>query len=222
VNLHGDERALALSGGPVADGLTVALGDAPVPAGAAPVVRYADVAAAAGEHLISVGGGDGSWRTGPRPAADALFALAPAPFSSVLVVGEGQDELLERLGERGLSARAEPALSVEALARCGAVYLSGSPFPDEGFCALAARRLVVLESPATTFGLQDGIDCLFAAVPGEAAAALDAAARRPEGFAAMAAMGRLAAEAHRASAVYARLAVDLLGEAMNARSASST
>lgn len=199
MTLVASERERALSGGEVPDGLTVVIGDERAPEGAGPVVRFAE-------------------RAAPRPAADALFALAPNDPRCVLVVGDFP-ALAAKLRERGLEVRREPALTVAAIETCGAVFLDDV---EEAFCALAAARLVVIATPEVTFGLQDGIDCFFAANDDEAAAVFDAAARAPQAFAPIAATGRLAAEHHRASEVYRRLAIDLLGEARYERNASST
>lgn len=223
----GSEAALALASGPVPDGLVVALGDA-VAAATAPVVRFGGSRQGPHELLIATHG-DGLWRRGPWPAADVLFESAePGPGAGALVVGPRAGEVADRLAARDVPAVERPALGRYDLARAAVVVFTGAAFPEHAFAVAAAARVLVLPSPEPLFGLQDAIDCFCFEHADQAATIAEAAFRAPEAFAAVGHLARLSAEPHRASRVYARLAVDLeaglgrVGDARNDRSASST
>ena len=218
----GDARALALAGhgGPRASGASVvfALGDAAVEDAGGAVVRWREAPGAAGapgERLIAPGG-EGLWRRGPWPAADALFELADSPGSGALVVGaaEPRAALLAELEERGTPGRGAERLDAAALRSADVVVLLGPLGPREPLVAaapavLAAGRVLVAPRADPAFGLHAGVDHLAFADHHQAAQYADAALRYPEAFESIRAFATQAAEAHRASRVYARLAADL-------------
>jgi hypothetical protein len=74
---------------------------------------------------------------------------------------------------------------------------------------LAARRILVVRQPSASFGLLPGIDHLSARTAAGAAQLAAAAVLHWDAFAAIREFARVAAEPHRASTVYARLAHDL-------------
>jgi hypothetical protein len=222
----GDDRALALAGPPgdgAADGPVVHLGSADEAAdvlwlpGAAP-------AAAAGARVIATSG-DGLWSRAPWPARDDLFDLRPAATPLVLVAG-GEDAIRERVAEklaqRPLPARAEPELTAAGLAEATVVILLGpagaatdeeplraAALPAEAPAVLAARRVLIAPRAAVTFGLLPGTDHLAFSNEDDAVQYADAACSFPESFEAFRVLGAVAAEPHRASRVYERLAGEL-------------
>lgn len=208
MSVTGDERALSLAGREAPDGLVVLLGDDCEAQQDAPVVRFG-TRARDGERLVSVDDDPAPWRRAPWPVADGLFGLDGAPPQAVLAVGVDDEAAAKLAGARGLAVTRTEQLTVDGIAAHGALVLGGSPFPAEGFCALAAGRIVVFLGATVRFGLHDGLDCFFAGHVDQALAALEAAAADPEAFAPVAAAGRLAAEHHRASRSLARLATDI-------------
>jgi hypothetical protein len=220
----GDARALALGGhagantGTGGASVVFALGDAAAPDAGATVVRWREAPAgdgAPGERLIAPGG-EGLWRRAPWPAADALFAHAGSPGSGALVVGpeEPRARLLAELEERGTPGLGAELLDAEALLAADVVVLLGALGPREPLVAsapavLAAGRVLVAPRADPAFGLHAGIDHLAFSDQHQAAQYVDAALRHPEAFESIRAFATQAAEAHRASRVYARLAADL-------------
>ena len=92
------------------------------------------------------------------------------------------------------------------------VVLAGPPGEPLGALAapaLAAGRLLVAPRAEPAFGFAAGVDHLAYDDTDELARLAVAAHRHREAFAPVAVLGRVAAEAHRASAVLARLAADL-------------
>ena len=86
----------------------------------------------------------------------------------------------------------------------------GAPLPALVAPALAAARgCCVAPRAEPAFGFAAGVDHLAYADPEERARLAVAAVRHADAFAPLAALGRIAAEAHRASVVLARLAEDL-------------
>lgn len=215
----GDEMALALTGPGQADTveprLVVALDDAPVPGvDGVPVLRWWRGAPGReplpGERVVATDG-DGLWSRAPWPVRDELFALAPAPRPTALVVEadvERRDEAVDDLRGRGLEAAGAARLTADGLAAADVVIhgLGGpGPLPGDAIAVLAAGRVLVADT-TVAFGLAAGLDHL-AALAGNAASAAESVLRRPEAFAAMRCRGRLAAGRHRADTVLARLLV---------------
>ena len=195
-----------------------ALGDEPLPDGVDPhrCVRWLEGAAAEGQPVRTIAqAGSGAWRRAPWPARDDLFALPPAPAGGALVVSESDErrELLVRLiSERGLAAAAAPRLTLDRLRQTAVVVFPtapGEPLPAAGPAVLAARRLLVTGPCDPSFGLIPDVDWFRAQDRGDLAQYVDTMLRHPQAFRTARALGARAAERHRASTVYERLAVDL-------------
>jgi hypothetical protein len=196
--------------GAVPDGFSVAFADEPADAA---TVRFAATRVAAGELLVAPDGAD-LWRRSPWPAADALFAMAPAaPDAPTLVVSPRRarrDEAVGALLELDVKALGADRLRRPDLEGAGAVvFLEEAGFPVLLPAVAAAGRLAVLPATDPLFGWQDGIDCLVATDLSSLARVVAAAAGRPRAFDPLRAMARLAARPYRASALYARLALDV-------------
>jgi hypothetical protein len=171
--------------------------------------------AAPGVRTIAPGGA-GLWRRAPLPAADALFALPPAgPHAPIIVIGgddEGRTAAVRALEDAGAEAWAVALPSPEALAAAAVVALvgtAGEPLPFLAAPALAAGRILIAPRSVPAFGFGAGVDHLAYRNAEELARLALAAHRHPYAFAPLAILGRLAAEAHRASTVLARVAADL-------------
>jgi hypothetical protein len=183
-------------GDPVGDGAVVALGEAPLPEGAGPAVRW-------------------SWRRAPWPVADWLFGLPPPEGGAALVVASDPErrELFRGLLERlGAPARAAERLTVDDLRAAAVVLLpgeDGEPLPAHAMAVLAARRVLVTGRCEPAFGLIPEVDWFPAAHHDDLVQYADSVLRYPDAFATPRALGALAAERHRASVVYRRLLVDL-------------
>ena len=197
--------------------VVVRLGRAPAPARAAVELDWADDRPEGdGALAISVGGGPDRWRTTPWPAADALFKLPP-PGAAAGVVLAGlsplrERDLLRQLEEAGVETRAAERLDAEALGGAAAVVLGGAegrPLPARAMAVLAAGRVLVTARAEPAFGLQPGIEYVAASTGAEAGRLAGVAVRHPEALRPVRALGRLAAERHRASRVYATLLRDL-------------
>jgi hypothetical protein len=217
MRLVGAPELLALHGADVAAaaGPVVALGDEPAGAASVDVVwRATPGDAAPGVRTIAPGGA-GLWRRAPLPAADALFELPAADGEGVLVVGgagEERDAAVPALEHAGGTARAVERPSVADLAAARVVVVvgaPGAPLPALVAPALAAARLLVAPRADPAFGFAAGVDHLAYADSEELARLAVAALRHADAFAPLAALGRIAAEAHRASVVLARLADEL-------------
>jgi hypothetical protein len=212
MSLLASERDRELVEGTVPEGLTVAFAAYDAGDAETPVVRFGAERRDPAELLVATRG-EGLWRRAPWPAADALYdAPAPADAGVVLVVhadGERRAEVGGKLEAHGLRPLPAPRLRRDdLLAAAGVVFLDDGGFPAPAFAACAAGRLVIVQCAAPLFGLQDGVDC-FVADDDRAVVFAQMAARAPHAFAAVRAMGRLAAMAHRASDVYERLALDV-------------
>jgi hypothetical protein len=191
VTTTGEPRALALAGLDGADG--------------GPIIHFG----AAGE------GADVVWREGaPWPVRDELFELAPPVERNVLVVGDEPDrrELGGWLGQLDGRLLEADFLERRDLEEASAVVFAqpdGRPLPASAFAVLAARRILVVRKPSVSFGLLSPIDHLSARTAAGTAQLAIAAMLHWDAFAAVREFGRIAAERHRASTVYARLARDL-------------
>lgn len=208
----GEPRALALAGiddtegGPV---VHLGAGDQ-----AADVVWREGTADGGGRPRVIAQGGTGLWRCAPWPVRDELFELAPSADRNILVVGDEPDR--RRLGEwlpqddgRLLEADALERGDLEHAAVVVFAHPDGRPLPASAFAVLAARRVLVVRNPSVSFGLLAGIDHLSARTADGAAQLAAAAVLHWDALAAIRAFGTVAAGAHRASAVYARIAHDL-------------
>jgi hypothetical protein len=187
----------------------VAFADEPADA----LVRFAEGGTAHPDAPTIAPHGDGLWRRAPWPAGDALFELtAPADGAVALVVGPDaarRAQLREQLAAHGVSAADAQRLRMGDLTAAAiVVFLDDGGFPSLAPAACAAGRLVIVQHPAPLFGWQDGVDC-FVAEDDRAVVLAQTVARTPRAYDSMRAMGRLTARAHRASDVYARLALDL-------------
>ena len=216
MRLSGPPELLALHGADVPaepDGL-VWLGDEPAEA-AGVVWRATPGDAAAGVRTIAPGGA-GLWRRAPLPAADALFGLPAARGDAgVLVAGGATDaraDAVAALTAAGVEARAVAVPAPPDLVGAALVVLVGTPGEPLGALAapvLAAGRVLVAPRAAPAFGFAAGVDHLAYHDTDELARLAVAAHRHREAFAPVAILGCVAAEAHRASTVLARLAADL-------------
>lgn len=165
-----------------------------------------------------VGTGADAWRRAPLPAADALAALRSRRGAGVLVVGHehpARDSALEALRESGVDARGVASLSSEALEAAAVVALlgePGEPLPAPAPAVLAAGRLLVAPRAEPTFGLVPWSDHLPYDNLNDLVWAAGAVHSFPEAFESIVAMGVVAAAAHRASAVYGRLAIEAAHE----------
>jgi hypothetical protein len=196
--------------GAVPDGFSVAFGAEPADGA---TVRFSATRVAAGEVLVAPDGAD-LWRRSPWPAADALFAMAlPAPDAPTLVVSATtarRDEAVAALRDLNVEALGSDRLRRADLERAGTVvFLEAAGFPVLLPAAAAAGRLVAMPETEPLFGWQDGIDCLVAKNLWSLTTAVTAATRQPRAFDPLRAMARLAARPYRASALYARLALDV-------------
>jgi hypothetical protein len=186
----------------------IALGTEP-PAGAWRTIAWG----APGARRVGTGG-EGVWRRAPLPAADALAALRKRPGAGVLVVGgdePARESAVVKLRARGVEVRAAARLAAEDLERAAVVALlgePGEPLPDAAPAVLAAGRLLIAPRSQPAFGLLPWNDHLPYDNEDELACSADAAFSFPAAFEPQLALGALAAEAHLASAVYGRLAID--------------
>ena len=185
--------------------------------------------------------GDGLWSRAPWPVRDELFDLrAPAtgaaPVTGAATVTGGEllvvaaDDRLDRrlidtLADRGIPARHVAALTASDLATAAAVAFPPTPdadgayipgarveaVPPQAFAALAARRPLILPRARTGFGLLPGVDHLATSSDDEVVQWADALRAEPAAFAGQVALGRVAAETQRASAVDGRLVGELTG-----------
>jgi hypothetical protein len=156
----------------------------------------------------------GVWRRAPLPAADDLADLRDAPGTGVLLVGGAEAEresALAKLRARDVQVRVVPQLTRDDLGAVAVVAMLGAPgqpLPAAAPAVLAAGRLLVAPRAEPAFGLLPWIDHLPYEHLDELACSADAAQSFPKAFEAIAALGVLAAQAHLASAVYGRLAID--------------
>jgi len=161
-----------------------------------------------------VGRGEAGWRRAPLPAADALAELRGQRGAGVVVAGgddAARESTLAKLAARGVDAWGAAALTRADLERAAVVALlgaPGAPLPDAAPAVLAAGRILVAPRAEPGFGLLPWSDHLPYDNEDELACSADVAQTYPDAFEPIVAMGVLAAEAHRASAVYGRLAVD--------------
>ena len=216
IRVVGDAADASLAGLPAGNtGPVVALGSAPASDVA---VRWLDRARNAGDsgtERVVAPAGEGLWRVGPWPAADALFELVPAGDDRVVVTGadgELREAVLERAAARGVAVDEVERLDATTLAEAACVVLAErcqGAAPARAFPVLAAGRLLIVPRLERTFGLEDGLDHVQFADPDGAVTLVEAYRRTRPSFARITAWGRLKAEAQRASVVYGRLAEDL-------------
>jgi hypothetical protein len=177
-----------------------------------------------GARIIATSG-EGLWSRAPWPAHDELFA-SPRMREPLAVLYGGDDErragLAEKLAARRLPAVAAGRLTREAVADAWAVALLGpadaatpeapsaaTSMPAEAPAVLAARRVLRAPRGAVTFGLLPGTDHLAFGTDDDVVQDLDAVLTFPRPFDPFRTLGAVAAERHRASVVYARLAAEL-------------
>ena len=201
----GSDDDLALSGWDGEDDPLVVFGEAPEDA----AVRFA----ASGSGRLVAPTGDGLWRRAPWPVRDALFDWETPAGGEVLVAGErdGFGGVAAELEAAGATVARAARLTADALRAADVVVLLAGhdALPEHAMCVLAARRVLVTGPVDVAFGLQSGIEFLRAATADEAVERARMAVRHPEAVTSLRTMGRLAARRHAASAVTARLAVDL-------------
>lgn len=210
------------AGGSGAD-VFVVFGPTPLaPDPGAPAIRWLDRApvstAAASVRLIAPAG-NALWSRRPWPAADVLFELpaAPEPHRALLVGDRDglRATLLAGAAERGLELDTAGRLTVDALRQAACVVLlDGEPGVISAFApaVLAARRILISPAVDTAFGLQAPLDHLQFDVPERALNLVGSVLSQPTAFERLRTWGALAAERHRASRVYAQLAIDLAAE----------
>jgi hypothetical protein len=138
---------------------------------------------------------------------------------------------LERLGRPVVSAarltRADlAAASVVALLGDAGAATDEAPWqavamPAEAPAVLAARRLLIAPRTAITFGLLPGTDHLAFSAVEDAAQYAETALTFPEAFEPFPVLGAVAAEPHRSSRVYARVAAELEYELRSAPRSSA-
>lgn len=197
--------------------LVVALGDAPLPPGAGRKARFAEAGGEAEPGVARLAPrGEGLWSRTPWPAADPLFDLAPADGEpETLVVGSSADrrnEVVGKLAAHDVPGTARDELTVAALERAAAVIVlaeEDDALPARAIAVLAARRLLVAPRCRVAFGLQAGIQFLGCSNDDDAVEYAGAALGQLDAFDLFRAMGAIAAERHRASVVYGRLAAAL-------------
>jgi hypothetical protein len=211
VTTSGEPRALALAG------LDGDAGEPVIHLGAggeqADVVWREGTAQGTGERRrVIAQAGSGLWRCAPWPVRDELFELAPPAERNVLVVGDESDrsKVSEWLDDsRLLVADVLERGGLEDAAVVVFAQPDALPLPASAFAVLATGRMLVVRKPSVSFGLLPGIDHLSARTAAGAAELAAAAVRHWDAFAAVRAFGALAAQPHRASTVYSRLAHDL-------------
>ena len=227
VRVVGDERALALAGvpGDAPSAPVVRLGEPGAePADVVWVPGPGGAGGGRGARLIATGGED-LWSRAPWPVRDELFELGPPAEDCALVCGGDAGRratVAEKLEARGRPVSAVPQITVDDLARASVVALLGDAdagtenaeavaraMPAEAPAVLAARRVLVAPRCEVTFGLLPGSDHLAFGTDDDAVGYLDAVLSFPAAFQPFTVLGTLAAERHRASVVYARLAAEL-------------
>ena len=202
----GSDEDLALSGWDGSDGPLVALGDAPADAD----VRFATH----GSGRLVAPAGEGLWRRAPWPVRDELLTWDPPAGGEVLVAGDAAEftaAVVAGLSAAGAAVTHADRLTADALRAASVVVLAAKhdALPEHAMCVLAARRVLVTGPVAIAFGLQSGIEFLHADTSDEAVERVQMALRHPDALSSLRTQGRLAARNHAASAVAARLAVDL-------------
>jgi hypothetical protein len=156
----------------------------------------------------------GAWRRALLPAADDLMELQPHVGTGVVVAGGPEAEresVAGKLRSLSVDVRAVPWLTRDDLARAAVVALLGStgqPPPPGATAVLAAGRVLLLPRAEPAFGLLAWSDHLPYENEDDLVRTADAVQTYPEAFEPLVALGALAVEAHLASAVYPRLAVD--------------
>lgn len=215
----GSEDDLALAGhaggaAPAQGELVVALGEVGPEEAAVRFVAGAAPADAGGRVIAQAG--EAAWRRAPWPVADAVFDLpAPAEDAGILVVAEPglqRGDVTGKLAELGVAHREADRVTAEELERAAVVLFpagNGAPLPAHAMSVLAAGRVLVTAHCEPAFGLLAGIEYLAVSPTLEAARVASAVLRHPQAFAPLRTWGRLAAERHRASVVYPRLALDI-------------
>jgi hypothetical protein len=183
-------------------------------AGPAPDGPWRTVRFGAGDGRTVSTAADGVWRRAPLPAADALADLRRDSGRGVVVAGGSDAErssTLAKLHGRHVDAVGVESLSREVLAGAAVVALlgaQGAPLPAGATAVLAAGRVLMVPRAEPGFGLLPWSDHLPYENEDDLVRTADAAESYPAAFEPIVAMGILAAEAHLASAVYHRLAVD--------------
>lgn len=210
------DLALAGVGEPTEGELIVALGEAAdAPATLRLLDRAPQRAGKDGERLIAPGG-EGLWSCAPWPASDTLFELSNERLGTSTVLA-GEDNDLRGALEMGAAAR---GLELEVVERLGAdmlrraacvILLDAEPdtLPALAPAVLAAGRILIVPQASVTFGFQAPLDHLQFDAPERALNLAQSVLAHPEAFERLRAWGTLAAERHRASRVYERLAQDI-------------
>lgn len=199
--------------------VTVAFGEVPPPPEPWPgtLVRWRREGDDGSPALVAGPDGEESvLRRAPWPVGDRVFELGgEVSGGGVLVVGgsaERRRQLCERLSSGGVGATGGERLTIEGLTAAAVVaVLTGSeePLPAEVMAVPAARRLLVTGRYSLGFGLLPQVDHLLAVNDETVARYAFAALAHPRAFESVRAWGSIAAERHRAAAVYRRLLADI-------------
>ena len=108
------------------------------------------------------------------------------------------------VGERPVGLKIDASviaeLTPEALEEAEVVAFSGDVFPAAAQEVAAAGRLLIAPRVERSYGFQAGVDHLAHSTPDELAALLQMVSLHPDAFEAIAAMGRVTAQARSASA----------------------
>jgi hypothetical protein len=171
--------------------------------------RGAAPAPSPGERQIATAG-DALWSRAPWPVAEELFALPACPEPGRTLVVEADPAVREgavaALHARGIPADGVARLTAGALAGADVVVhgIAGGPLPGDAYSVLAAGRVLIAD-PDPGFGLLGGIDYLVAGDHPLACDLVESLRAAPAAYAGLRRRARIAAERHRAPAVYARL-----------------
>ena len=187
----------------------ISVAGSPVPDGPWRAIHFGS----GGTRLVSADAAD-AWRRTPLPASDALADLRQSAGSGVVVTGgteAARSSTLTKLRGRHVDALGLASLTRQALAQAAVVAIlgtPGAPLPAGATAILAAGRVLMVPRAEPAYGLLAWSDHLPYENEDDLVRTADAAQTYPAAFEPIVAMGIVAAEAHLASSVYHRLAVD--------------
>ena len=199
--------------------VVVALGDVPLPSARAPDLRWLPRAAATSDgERVAAPDGDRLHSRAALPVRDDLFGLPEPDGGNLLVVSGDADRrgaVVDELVRGGIAGVGAESLTLEGLTDARVVAFLSEPgqrsMPASAPAVLAARRLLIAPPAELTFGLEAGSDHLVA-IEDQHVLEYAAIASGLEGsLETLTVLGRVSAEAHRASVVYGRLVRELAG-----------